>query len=135
MRALPVLIAAAALSACANGQYQEQVRTEGEKDLADALDGYAATGKTEDCIDQKFAGGPQIIGNTALLYRQTGGTIWRNDLIGSCPSLREGQTIIVEIKTGRLCRNDMFRTLDPGGTIPSGYCRMGPFKEYKKVAS
>ncbi len=135
MRALPILIAAAALSACAGSQYQEQIRAEGEKDLAEALDGYVATGETEDCIDQKFASGPQIIGNTALLYRQTGGTIWRNDLIGSCPSLREGQTIIVEIKTGRLCRNDMFRTLDPGGTIPSGYCRMGPFKEYKKVAS
>src|SRR3546814_6821514 len=78
----PLLIAAAALSGCANGQYEEQVRAEAQKDLAQALDGYAATGKTSDCVNPRNVSGPQIIGNTTLLYRETGSRIWRNDVIG-----------------------------------------------------
>ncbi|HVI99744.1 MAG TPA: DUF6491 family protein [Sphingomonas sp.] len=129
----PILIAAAALAGCANGQYEEQVRAEGEKDLAQALDGFAATGKTSDCVQPRNVSGPQIIGNSTLLYREGGGRIWRNDLISSCPSLREGQTVIVEIKGGQLCRNDLFRTIEPGANIPSAYCRLGNFTEYKRA--
>ncbi|MCM8729519.1 hypothetical protein ACFO8O_00865 [Hephaestia sp. GCM10023244] len=130
----PLLIAAAAaLSSCANGQYDEKVRAEGQKDLAQALDGYAATGKSSDCVNPRTVSGPQIIGNTTLLYRETGGRIWRNDVIGNCPSLREGQTLITEIKSGQLCRNDMFRTIEPGTSIPSAFCRLNSFTEYKRV--
>ena len=130
---LPLLIAAAALAGCANGKYEEQVRAEGAKDLAEALDGYAATGKTSDCVQPRNVSGPQIIGNTTLLYREGGARIWRNDVIGNCPSLREGQTVITEIKGGQLCRNDLFRTIEPGTSIPSAYCRLGNFTEYKRV--
>lgn len=128
----PLLIAAAALSGCANGQYEEQVRAEAQKDLAQALDGYVATGKTSECVNPRNVSGPQIIGNTTLLYREAGARIWRNDVIGNCPSLREGQTVITEIKSGQLCRNDMFRTIEPGTSIPSAYCRLGSFTEYKR---
>src|SRR3546814_13420888 len=71
----PLLIAASAASGCANGQYEEQVRAEAQKDLAQALDGYAATGKTSDCVNPRHVSGPQIIGNTTLLYRETGSRI------------------------------------------------------------
>ena len=135
MRALPFLIAAVALAGCAGNQYEEQLRAQGEEDLAEALDGYAATGDTDDCVNPHNVSGPQIIGNTTLLYREGGARLWRNDVIGRCPSLRPGQTVITEIKSGQLCRNDMFRTVEPGAAIPSGYCRLGAFKEYKRVGS
>src|SRR3546814_12183864 len=95
---------AAALSGCANGQYEEQVRAEAQKDLAQALDGYAATGKTSDCVNPRNVSGPQIIGNTTLLYRETVLRIRRNDVIESCPALRQGHTVVTETKTGQLCR-------------------------------
>src|SRR3546814_19427765 len=79
----PLLIAAAALSGGANGQYEEQVRAEAQKDLAQALDGYAATGKTSDCVNPRNVSGPQIIGNTTMLYSEPGTRTWSNAVIGS----------------------------------------------------
>jgi len=100
-----------------------------ERDLAKALAGHVP-GKTSECIDPKFASGPQIIGHDTLLYRQ-GSTIWKANVIGPCPSLEEGVTVITDIYGGQLCRNDKFRTLAPGESIPSAYCRLGNFTEYK----
>src|SRR3546814_16784655 len=101
----PLLIAAAALSGCANGQYEEQVRAEAQKDLAQALDGYAATGKTSDCVNPRNVSGPQTIGNTTLLYRQTGSRIWRNVVTGSCPSHRAGQPVLPGRTNTNKCTN------------------------------
>ena len=101
------------------------------RDLAKALAGHTA-GKTDQCIDPQFASGPQIIGHDTLLYRQ-GGTIWKTSVVGPCPSLDEGVTIISDVYGGQLCRNDRFRTLAPGESIPSAYCRLGGFTEYKPV--
>jgi hypothetical protein len=100
-----------------------------ERDLGKALAGHVP-GKTSECIDPKFASGPQIIGHDTLLYRQ-GSTIWKANVIGPCPSLEEGVTVITDIYGGQLCRNDKFRTLAPGESIPSAYCRLGNFTEYK----
>lgn len=101
------------------------------RDLAKALAGHVP-GKTDQCIDPQFASGPQIIGHDTLLYRQ-GGTIWKTSVVGPCPSLDEGVTIISDVYGGQLCRNDRFRTLAPGESIPSAYCRLGGFTEYKPV--
>lgn len=41
-------------------------------------------------------------------------------------------TVIVEMRGSQLCRNDQFRVLTPGTSIPSGYCRLGKFTPYTR---
>ena len=129
MRRLSYALALAAIAATAAGAAMSQHDDEAQRDLAKALAGHVP-GKTSECIDPKFASGPQIIGHDTLLYRQ-GGTIWKANVIGPCPSLEEGVTVISDVYGGQLCRNDKFRTLAPGESIPSAYCRLGNFTEYK----
>jgi hypothetical protein len=102
-----------------------------QRELAKALAGHVP-GKTSECIDPQFTSGPQVIGHDTLLYRQ-GTTIWKANVVGPCPSLDNYVTIINDIHGGQLCRNDMFRVLEPGTTIPSAYCRLGSFQQYVPV--
>ncbi|MCH7863407.1 MAG: hypothetical protein IH998_17535, partial [Proteobacteria bacterium] len=60
-------------------------------------------------------------------------TLWRNDLASSCPGLRPYPTLIVEVHGSQLCRNDRFRVLDPGSSIPGAYCMFGKFTPYEKA--
>jgi len=131
MRRLSLALAATALVATAGIAATRSGQDEAQHDLAKALAGHVA-GKTVECIDPKMVDGPQIIDHQTLLYRN-GGTIYRAHIIGPCPSLEEGVTVINDIYGGQLCRNDKFRTLTPGETIPSAYCRLGNFTEYKPV--
>jgi hypothetical protein len=105
--------------------------SDADRDLAKALAGHAP-GKTSQCIDPKFASGPQVIGHDTLLYRQ-GGTIWKANVIGPCPALDDDVTVIVDMWGSQLCRNDKFRVLEPNATIPSAYCRLGSFQQYVPV--
>ncbi|TPG20362.1 hypothetical protein EAH87_07580 [Sphingomonas koreensis] len=120
-----VLLAVASIASAAIA------RDDPARDLAKALEGHVAT-KTDQCIDPHLVSGPQVIGHDTLLYRQ-GGTIWKTTVIGPCPSLDDDVTIINDVYGGQLCRNDRFRTREPGLTIPSAYCRLGGFTKYVPV--
>lgn len=131
MRRLSLALAATALIATAGIAATRSGDDQGQRDLAKALSGHVE-GKSVECIDPKMVDGPQIIDHTALLYRRAG-TIYKAKIIGPCPSLEEGNTVINDIYGGQLCRNDKFRLLAPGEHIPSAYCRLGGFTEYKPV--
>jgi hypothetical protein len=126
MRTMPIALAAAALVASAG--IAATHRDRGADELAKALAGHVE-GKTIECIDPKMVDGPQIIDHQTLLYRRAG-TIYKANIIGPCPSLEDGNTVVNEIYGGQLCRNDKFRTIAPGESIPSAYCRLGGFTEY-----
>lgn len=104
-----------------------------EDALASALAGRIA-GTPVDCVEKSRLDGPQIIDEKTLIYRESGRRIWRNDLIGECRGLKPMDTLIVDIFGGQLCRNDHFRALTPGLTIPGPYCRLGKFTPYDKPA-
>ncbi|MEO5938578.1 MAG: hypothetical protein ABIQ43_06160 [Sphingomonas sp.] len=87
-------------------------------------------GKPADCVDQSRLGGPDIVDNRTILYRQSLRRIWRNDLPEACIGLRPNTTLIVEIYGSQLCRNDHFRSREPGSIIPGPYCRLGKFTPY-----
>ncbi|MEO5493764.1 MAG: hypothetical protein ABIR08_07030 [Sphingomonas sp.] len=87
-------------------------------------------GKPVDCVDQSQLGGPDIVDNRTILYRQSLRRIWRNDLPAACAGLRPNTTLIVDIYGSQLCRNDHFRTRDTGSIIPGPICRLGKFTPY-----
>lgn len=96
----------------------------------DPLAGRVA-GEPVDCISLSQNISPQVVDQNTILYRESGRRLWRTGPRGACPALsRAPVTLIVEVYGGRLCRNDRFRVLEPGVTIPSGYCFFEPFTPY-----
>lgn len=98
---------------------------------SDPLEGRVA-GKPATCIDLDFSTSPQIVDAHTILYRQSGKRIWKTGPVGDCPSLRPFDTLIVDAYGTRICRNDRFRTVQNGMSIPSGYCRFRDFTPYDK---
>ena len=116
-----VLVAAGATAADSN------------KDLDKELAGRVA-GAPTDCIDQSFAEGPQIIDERTILYR-TGRHVYVNTLEHACPSLDWDKVLIVELHGSQICRNDHFRVLARGTTIPGPICLFSKFVPYDKPKS
>ncbi len=85
------------------------------------------------CITLQQLNGPEIVDSQTILYRQSGKRIWKTGPLGECASLRPFDTLIVDVYGGQLCRNDRFRTVSNGMSIPSGSCRFRDFTPYDKV--
>jgi hypothetical protein len=122
-----------ALGACTpSAQMQASQQAEAAKDLADVL-GDRVAGAPKDCISVSDSDGPQIIDDHTIVYKPVGRTLWRNDLASECPGLRPYTTLIVEVHGSQICRNDRFRAIDPGASIPGPYCMLGKFTPYEKA--
>jgi len=120
------------LTGCtASAEQQASETARSDRELATELEGRTA-GKPVDCISASSVQGPTMIGKNTVLYREGGRTLWRNDLVASCPAMGPGNTIVIELHGGQICRNDMFRVIEPGSSIPSGFCRLGKFTPYRK---
>ena len=111
-RVIAALALAGAVGAAAPGDDDE---------VAKALAG-RVPGQAEKCISLSAVQGPQIVDEHTILYRQSGKRVWRTGPVGACPSLRPLETLVVEVWGGQLCRNDRFRVVTPGMSIPSGSC-------------
>jgi len=126
------LLAGLALTAVGCTETKEQAarnQAAVDRDLADALKG-REPGQPQDCLSNfDMTNGPRVVGNSTILYN-SGRTIWRTDVV--CPGMRDGDTLIVELHGSQLCRNDRFRALTPGTSIPGPFCMMGQFTPYRK---
>ena len=90
-------------------------------------------GEPQQCLNLSLqTNGPVIEDANTIVYRQSGRRWWVTHPVDGCPSLRPVTTLITEVYGGRLCANDRFRTIIPGMTLPSAYCRFGPFTPYDK---
>lgn len=132
MRSLGLLAILALAGCTASAEMQASQQAEAQKDLAQAL-GDRVPGTPRDCISTSDSDSPQIIDDHTILYKPVGRTVWRNDLGASCPGLRPYTTLIVEVHGSQLCRNDRFRVLEPGTSIPSAFCVFGKFTPYEKA--
>lgn len=99
---------------------------------SDPLSGRVA-GAAVHCIDLSRNTGPDIVDAQTILYHESGRRIWKTGPVGTCPSLRPLDTLIVEVYGGQLCGNDRFRTISAGMSIPSGYCRFRDFTPYDRA--
>jgi hypothetical protein len=84
------------------------------------------------CISLSSMQGPSIVDSHTILYRQ-GARVWKTGPVGACPSLAPFTTLVVDVYGGQLCRNDRFRVITPGMSIPSGYCRFTEFTPYVRA--
>lgn len=134
MRSAIVTAAALLIAGCAaTPEQMASDQAEAAKDFATATKGRVA-GKPQQCIDNVGVDGPQIIGNDRLIYRQGGRRIWVTQLRSECPGLRPQDSIIIaEVFGGQTCRNDRFRVVQRGNTIPGAYCFFGDFVPYDRA--
>jgi hypothetical protein len=128
--ALPA-IAVASLACTASAGLHPGQSTKAEQELAKELEG-RVPGKPVECISTGFSDGPQIIDSRTILYHPVGKTVYRNDLEADCPSLEPLTTMVIEVHGSQYCRNDRFRVVTPGMSIPSATCRLGKFTPYTK---
>ncbi|GAA0737829.1 hypothetical protein [Sphingomonas japonica] len=131
IRALAVATCGLLLTGCTPSP-EQQAATDARADarLASAI-GDRVPGTAQDCIDPSLIDGPQVVAPKTVIYRENASRIWVSTAEG-CPSLRATSTLIVDIYGSNLCRNDRFRTIDPGSSIPGPYCRFGPFTPFDK---
>jgi hypothetical protein len=114
------------LAACAIGER----RSSGEDELARELAGRVA-GEPRACISPTSDRALVPVGRQTLIYRE-GRRIWVNRLRSECPGVRPHSTLIVETFSGRFCRGDRVRGLEPGTTIPGPVCVLGEFVPYAR---
>lgn len=72
-----------------------------------------------------------IAADRVILYRESHRRIWRTAPIGTCTRMRPLDTLVIEVFGGSICRNDRFRVVTPGLSIPSAPCRFGDFVPYE----
>jgi hypothetical protein len=99
--------------------------------LTRALAGRFAAAPVE-CIDQRVVDGPQVVDQKTLIYRQGRGRLWVNTLPEACRGLRFNAVPVVQIVSGRMCRNDLFTPVVPGSSA-GDTCRLGSFTPWDRV--
>lgn len=131
MRWALLTIGALLFAGCtASAEQSASRQAEADRDLAKAI-GDRTAGKPTDCINSNNNDGPQIIDNKTVIYRQ-GQRVWVNTLTAECPGLAPFNTMLIELHGSQICRNDQFRVIEPGSSIPGAFCRFGKFTPYSK---
>jgi hypothetical protein len=126
--ALPVLI----LVACAaNTALPQKTSNSDEARIAKALAGLTP-GQPQDCIDHDRVGETRGFRDT-ILYVGGKTKVWRNDTVGSCTGLSNGDLPVVRSMSGRLCRGDIVQTRARIGGMMTSSCALGRFVPYSKA--
>ncbi|WP_454279184.1 DUF6491 family protein [Sphingomonas sp. Marseille-Q8236] len=100
---------------------------------SDPLAGRVA-GPPARCVDSSVAmSGPSIYDDNVIVINGGGKRMWKAKVRGQCPGLRPFNTLIVERWGSQICRNDRFRVLQQGMSIPSQYCFFDGFVPYDKA--
>jgi hypothetical protein len=122
-----------ALTTACTGSYQPEPLTARQADKLDKALAGMTPGKPVDCISSFPSSNLTVISGSVLLYRVSGRLIYRNDLIGGCPGLNRGDTLITKSFGSQLCRGDIARSADLNVGIPTGACALGSFTPYRKA--
>ncbi|WP_354294976.1 DUF6491 family protein [Sphingomonas sp. 1185] len=86
------------------------------------------------CVDTTTAmSGPSIYDNDTIVINGGGQRMWRAKVRGQCQGLQPFNTLIVERWGSQICRNDRFRVLQQGMSIPSQWCVFDGFVPYDRV--
>lgn len=125
-RAAEAAALALLLGGCAAAE--ERFAQAQESELAEVTEGRVA-GAPVHCIDTRAS--LQVAGG--VLVANDGGRVWVNRNDRRCTGASLDPLVIVEPAIGsQLCRNDRFRTLARGSSIPGPDCRVEDWVPYTK---
>ncbi len=122
------------ISACtAQPESSPKPLTEKQSKLMDKSLAGKTPGKPVDCISHSNSNEMIRISDSILLYRYSGSTVYKNDLLWSCPGLARDQDIVVtEVFGSNLCRGDHIKLVDAVSGMQGPSCILGSFTPYRK---
>jgi hypothetical protein len=126
MRLIPLVLLLAGCAAT-----DPQAVTRDQEALSRELAGREA-GPPETCIPAGSGGSSLVVVDARTLTYEQGRTLWVNRLEAECPGLRPLDTLVLEVHGSQYCRNDRFRTIAAGSTIPGPNCLLGNFTPYRR---
>ena len=133
MKALPVLLAAAAaLGSCATASPEELAAqaTRDQAKLASLTAGKAA-GPPLECLPQWRSRDMVVVNENVIAFRDGRKRVYINNMRGPCLGLGPNRNAIVTQTTGSsLCRGDIAQVLDTASRTTIGACSFGPFVPY-----
>lgn len=120
MRTFPLILLLCA--ACAAPGHDEDAL---ERELAGL-----ATGEPKDCV---IAGAATrlVARDRRTVVVEDGHTLWVSRLQADCPGLDPATAIVIESQSGRYCRGDRIRALEPGRQA-GPWCRLESFTPYRR---
>lgn len=93
-------------------------------------------GDPVNCISRSDTDNPIKVSDEIILYRASSKLVYRNDLVGSCSGLANGDDIMVirQFGTSQQCNGDIIRMVDRMTGMPRGSCSFGKFVPYRSAA-
>jgi hypothetical protein len=133
MRAIPLLVTAAALAGCTT-QPSETTRTaEGQAKFVKLTAGKVA-GTPMSCLPSYQTNDMVTIDDSTVAFKQ-GSTVYVNHLLGPCNGLDSGfYTLVTRSHGSGMCRGDISHVSDIRTGMMVGSCAIGDFVPYKTAA-
>lgn len=131
MRAIPLLLAAAALSSCATQPPAPTRTAEAQAEFV-KLTADRVPGAPISCLPSYRAGHMTPIDDSTVVFKD-GSRVYVNHLIGECSSLKNGFYTLVTRSSGPgLCRGDIAHVADVRTGITVGSCAIGDWVPYSR---
>jgi hypothetical protein len=132
MRAIPLLVATAALAACA-AQPPPTRSAEAEAEFQRLTAGRVA-GPSFSCLQTYRANDMVPIDDGTVVFKQ-GNRVYVNHLLGECYGLKSGfYTLVTNSHGSGLCRGDISTVTDVRSGVSVGSCAIGDFVPYGPAA-
>ncbi len=90
-------------------------------------------GPPAQCVDTSTTMSGPVIADKDMIVIQAGRRLWRAKVRGQCFGIQPFNSLLIERWGSQLCRNDRFRVLQQGLSIPSQWCFFDGFVPYDKV--
>ncbi|HEX7929915.1 MAG TPA: hypothetical protein VF470_03285 [Sphingomicrobium sp.] len=132
MRAIPLLLAAAALTGCVTQPPPATRSAEAEAEFQKLVAGKVA-GNAISCLPSYRSGEMVPIDNSTVAFKN-GSTVYVNHLIGECSGLKSGWYTLVTRSSGPgMCRGDIADVADVRTGMVVGSCAIGDFTPYTRT--
>lgn len=90
-------------------------------------------GPPAQCVDTSTTMSGPVITDKDVIVINAGRRIWRAKVRGQCAGIQPFNTLMIERWGSQVCRNDRFRVVQPGLSIPSQWCFFDGFMPYDRV--
>ena len=131
MRAIPLLLAAAALTGCMTQPAPATRSAEAQAELQKLLAGKVA-GQPMSCLPSYRRAEMVRIDDKTVAFRD-GSRVYVNHLIGECNGLKSGfYTLVTRSHGSGMCRGDIADVADVSTGMVVGSCAIGDFTPYTR---
>ena len=90
-------------------------------------------GPPAQCVDTSTTMSGPVIADKDMIIVRAGPRLWRAKVRGQCAGIQPFNTLLIDRWGSQVCRNDRFRVLQQGLSIPTAWCFFDGFVPYDRV--